>query len=103
MSTSQPTAQPTASETLIRVIIGDTALTGRLRDNATARDLIAQLPLTHLPLLQQPRKDRAGFRGSYRWRGYRRVMTHPLVTLATTPHRETSSSTTAMSATSTAS
>jgi hypothetical protein len=28
------------------VIIGDTVLTGRLWDNATARDLIAQLPLT---------------------------------------------------------
>jgi len=28
------------------VIIGNTVLTGRLRDNATARDLIAQLPLT---------------------------------------------------------
>src|SRR4051794_19461774 len=31
MSTSQPTAQSTASETQIRVIIGDTVLTGRLR------------------------------------------------------------------------
>jgi hypothetical protein len=28
------------------VIVGDTILTGRLWDNATARDLIAQLPLT---------------------------------------------------------
>jgi hypothetical protein len=28
------------------VIVGDTVLTGRLWDNATARDLIAQLPLT---------------------------------------------------------
>jgi hypothetical protein len=28
------------------VIIGDTVLTGRLWNNATARDLIAQLPLT---------------------------------------------------------
>ena len=34
------------SKTLIRVIIGDTVLTGRLWNNATARDLIAQLPLT---------------------------------------------------------
>jgi hypothetical protein len=34
------------SETPIRVIIGDTVLTGQLWDNATARDLIAQLPLT---------------------------------------------------------
>ena len=40
-----PNQRPT-SETSIRVIIGDTVLTGRLWDNATARDLIAQLPLT---------------------------------------------------------
>jgi len=38
--------QSTAGETQIRVIIGDTVLTGRLWDNATARDLAAQLPLT---------------------------------------------------------
>ena len=41
-----PTRQPAASETQIRVIVGDTVLTGRLWDNATARDLITQLPLT---------------------------------------------------------
>jgi hypothetical protein len=41
-----PTSQPAASETQIRVIVEDTILTGRLWDNATARDLIAQLPLT---------------------------------------------------------
>jgi hypothetical protein len=41
-----PTNQRATSETPIRVIIGDTVLTGRLWDNATARDLIAQLPLT---------------------------------------------------------
>jgi hypothetical protein len=40
------TDQRTTSETPIRVIIGNTVLTGRLWDNATARDLIAQLPLT---------------------------------------------------------
>lgn len=40
-----PTGQSAARETQIRVIIGDTLLTGRLWDNATARDLIAQLPL----------------------------------------------------------
>lgn len=40
-----PTSQPTSSERSIRVIIGDTVLAGRLWDNATARDLIAQLPL----------------------------------------------------------
>ncbi len=41
-----PTSQLATSETRIQVIIGDTVLTGRLWDNATARDLIAQLPLT---------------------------------------------------------
>ena len=41
-----PTSQPATSETPIRVIIRNTVLTGRLWDNATARDLIAQLPLT---------------------------------------------------------
>ena len=41
-----PTGQPATGETQIRVIIGNTVLTGRLWDNATARDLIAQLPLT---------------------------------------------------------
>ncbi len=41
-----PTSQPAAGETKIRVTIGDTVLTGRLWDNATARDLISQLPLT---------------------------------------------------------
>lgn len=54
-ATSQPplaTAAPTTgeqlvnSETQIRIIIGDTILTGRLWDNAPARDLAAQLPLT---------------------------------------------------------
>jgi hypothetical protein len=40
------TDQRTTSETPIRVIIGNTVLTGRLWANATARDLIAQLPLT---------------------------------------------------------
>jgi Cyclophilin-like family len=32
--------------TPIRVIFGDTVITARPRDNATARDLAAQLPLT---------------------------------------------------------
>ncbi len=41
-----PTSQPTTSGTLIQVIIGNTVLTGRLWDNATARDLITLLPLT---------------------------------------------------------
>jgi hypothetical protein len=38
--------QPTTGETPIWIVIGNTVLTGRLWNNATARDLIAQLPLT---------------------------------------------------------
>ena len=34
------------AELTIRVTIGDTVLTGHLRDVPAARDLIAQLPLT---------------------------------------------------------
>jgi hypothetical protein len=45
-TTAMPTSQPAAGETQIRVIMGEIILTGRLWDNATARDLIAQLPLT---------------------------------------------------------
>ena len=45
-TTAVSTNQPATSETQIWIIIGDTVLTGRLWDNATARDLIAQLPLT---------------------------------------------------------
>jgi hypothetical protein len=41
-----PTNQSATGETQIRIFIGDTVLDGRLWDNATARDLIAQLPLT---------------------------------------------------------
>ena len=37
---------PVADGTRIRVVIGETVLTGRLWDNATARDLITLLPLT---------------------------------------------------------
>ena len=40
MSTS-PDAAPQ-----FRVVIGDTTLTGRLFDNATARDFVSQLPMT---------------------------------------------------------
>src|SRR5690349_15893862 len=40
------TDQIAATEKPIRVIIGNTILTGRLWNNPTARDLIAQLPLT---------------------------------------------------------
>jgi hypothetical protein len=45
-TTAVPATQPAAAETQIRVTIGDTVLTGRLWDNATARDLITQLPVT---------------------------------------------------------
>ena len=41
-----PTHQPATSDTPIQVIIGNSVLTGRLWDNATARDLLALLPLT---------------------------------------------------------
>ena len=43
-----PTSQRSTSETSIRVIIGNTVLTGRLWDNATARDLLATLGDRHL-------------------------------------------------------
>jgi hypothetical protein len=43
---SPPTAGSDQPGSKIRVLIGDTVLTGRLWDNATARSLIAQLPLT---------------------------------------------------------
>lgn len=46
VATAAPTSQSAIGETQVRVSIGDTVLTGRLWDNATARDLIAQLPLT---------------------------------------------------------
>lgn len=44
-----PSASPVSGErdgTPIRIAFGDTQLTGRLADNATARDLADQLPLT---------------------------------------------------------
>ncbi|MCS6910260.1 MAG: cyclophilin-like fold protein, partial [Anaerolineales bacterium] len=42
-----PANEETATtETPIRVVFGDTVLSARLWDNPTARDLIAQLPLT---------------------------------------------------------
>jgi hypothetical protein len=44
--TTGPTSQPVTDGTRIRVTFGGTVLIGRLWDNATARDLIAQLPLT---------------------------------------------------------
>ncbi len=55
-STSAPSPSPTSTSgeqdagasagTPIRITLGDTQLTARLVDNATARDLAAQLPLT---------------------------------------------------------
>jgi hypothetical protein len=41
-------AEPPLGETRIKVTFGDTVLTARLADNATARDLAGQLPLTLL-------------------------------------------------------
>ena len=49
--------QAATKEIPIRVIIGDTVLTARLWDNATARDLIAQLPLT-LPFSDYGRQEK---------------------------------------------
>jgi hypothetical protein len=40
------TPPPAAGETPIKLTIADTVITARLADNATARDLAAQLPLT---------------------------------------------------------
>jgi hypothetical protein len=55
-STPTPSPSPTpadrerdtgaSGETPIRITVGDSELTARLHDNATARDLAAQLPLT---------------------------------------------------------
>ena len=45
-STSGGQDADASNDTPIRITFGDTQLTGRLRDNATARDLAAQLPLT---------------------------------------------------------
>jgi hypothetical protein len=44
-----PSASPTSGDqdgTAIRISFGDTQISGRLSDNATARDLATQLPLT---------------------------------------------------------
>jgi hypothetical protein len=40
------TATPASRTTPVRVTIGDTVISGRLFDNATANDLVSQLPLT---------------------------------------------------------
>ena len=40
------TVTPASSAMPVRVLIGDTVLTGHLFDNATAKDLASQLPLT---------------------------------------------------------
>jgi hypothetical protein len=45
-STSGGQAADASNGTPIRITFGNTELTGRLRDNATARDLAEQLPLT---------------------------------------------------------
>jgi hypothetical protein len=41
-----PTASSNVSETRVRLSFGDTTLTARLTNNATALDLLSQLPLT---------------------------------------------------------
>ena len=45
-STSGGQHADASNDTPIRITFGNTELTGRLRDNATARDLAEQLPLT---------------------------------------------------------
>ena len=45
-TTPEESAPSTAGATPVRVIIGETVLTGRLFNNATANDLASQLPLT---------------------------------------------------------
>src|SRR3954447_14034808 len=45
-STSPTTPDDAASARQLRITFGDTELTARLDDNAIARDLAAQLPLT---------------------------------------------------------
>ena len=44
--TISDTVTPASSAMPVRVLIGDTVLTGHLFDNATAKDLASQLPLT---------------------------------------------------------
>ena len=43
--TSVPTREPAADGTLVRIMFGDSVLTGRLRDNPTAQDLVSLLPI----------------------------------------------------------
>jgi hypothetical protein len=45
-TSSEPSAEPPLGKTRIKVTFGDIVLTARLADNATARDLAGQLPLT---------------------------------------------------------
>jgi hypothetical protein len=45
-TTPGPSTEPPLGETPIKVSFGDTVLTARLADNATAQDLADQLPLT---------------------------------------------------------
>ena len=101
-----PTSQPPTGETRIRVIIGDTVLTGRLWDNATARDLIAQLPLTltFSDAMRTRRNSRPAPEAIVQTACRQATIRVPLATSVTTPRRRNlSSSTTSMSATSTAS
>jgi hypothetical protein len=45
-TTSPSTTRPSAADTPIRIRLGERTMTARLDDNATARDLVGQLPLT---------------------------------------------------------
>jgi hypothetical protein len=45
-SAASSASSPATGETPIKIMIADTVITARLADNATARDLAAQLPLT---------------------------------------------------------
>jgi hypothetical protein len=45
-TSSEPSAEPPLGKTRIKVTFGDIVLAARLADNATARDLAGQLPLT---------------------------------------------------------
>lgn len=102
----QPSAtsgQPETGGTRIWVIIGATVLTGRLWDNATARDLIAQLPLTLTFSDFNNLEKVARLPRELSIEGMPAGDNPAPATSAITPHGATSSSTTATSATSAAS
>ena len=61
LTTTTTTTEPAdrSDGTLIRITIGDATLTGRLNDNATARDLADQLPVT-LTVRDHNRAEKTG-------------------------------------------